>query len=469
MLPSTFFSLEISRRGLAAGQTGMEVSGHNVANANTPGFTRQRPVLAASDPYTMPSRGKPVAALQVGTGVTVEQIERIRDGFLDGQIRTETGSLGNWETQRDALSEVETIFMEPSDTGLNTLLSNFWNSWQELSKNAENSPIRAALVQNSVSLANGINHMHRMLETVKTNQRELANICINDINSKARQIADLNKQIVNIKVAGDQPNDLLDRRDLLLDELARLTNFEVAENADGSIRVDIGTFNLVDGTDYSAIEQIAGWTPPQPWDQSPYDQITSGQLRGIKDVLAKLQGYADDLDRLASTLITEINGLHKAGYGLDGSSGLNYFTGTGAADIAVNSDIINDLNKVAAALTGDADGDGACDAPGDGSNALALAQLQNESIAGLGGITFGNFYKNLTARLGVDTQESSRMAENQQALVDQLSSRRESISGVSMDEEMTSLIQYQYAYQGAARVITVLDEMLDTLINRMAV
>jgi len=460
-MPSTFMGLETARRGLAAGRTGMDVTGHNVANANTPGYSRQRAELAASDPYTIPSLGRPQEALQLGTGVIVEQIKRIRDNFLDGQIRVETGSLGNWETQRDALSEIETIFMEPSDSGLNSLMSNFWNSWQELSKNAESSPIRAALVQNSVSLANGINHMYSLLETVKTNQHDLANIYINDINSKAQQIAALNKQIVNIKAAGDQPNDLLDRRDLLLDELSKLTNFTLTDNADGSVKVDIGTFNLLDGTSYSTIPQITDWTSPHPWDQSPYDQITSGHLRGIRDVLGKLQGYEDKLNTLAANLITEVNDLHKKGYGLDGINNRVFFTGTGAANIAVDTAIVADLNKVAAATISGA--------PGDGSNALAIAQLQNKNIAGLGDITFGNYYKNLTARLGVDTQESIRMVNNQQALVDQLSGRKESISGVSMDEEMTSLLQFQYAYQGAARVVTTLDSLLDTLINRMAV
>jgi len=460
---STFMGLETARRGLAAGRAGMDVTGHNVANANTPGYSRQRAEQAAGDPYTVPSLGKPQAALQLGTGVTVEQIRRIRDNFLDRQIRVETGAAGNWETQQDALGEIETVFSELSDSGLNAMLANFWNSWQELSKNAENSPIRAALVQNSISLANGINHMYSQLETIKTDQRDLANIYIDDINSKARQIAALNKQIVNITAAGDQPNDLLDRRDLLLDELSKVVNYTLTESAGGSVNVDIGTFNLVDGTSssFSPISQITDWTSPQPWDQNPYDQITSGRLEGIKEVLAKLQGYEDNLDNMAAELIAEVNNVHSAGYGLDGSAGNDFFTGTGAADIAVDNAVAGDLNKVAAAkISG---------APGDGSNALALARLKNSNIAGLDNFTFDNYYKNLTARLGVDTQESIRMTGNQQALVDQLAGRKESISGVSMDEEMTSLMQYQYAYNAAARVVTILDSMLDTLINRMAV
>lgn len=157
MTYSTFMGLETARRGLSTARTGMDVTGHNVANANTPGYTRQRPLQEASYPYTVPSLTRPEQAGQLGTGVSVEYIQRIRDNFLDGQIRVETNSLGAWQVQNDALSEIETIFMEPSDNGLNTLLSNFWSSWQELSKNGESSPIRTALVQNSVSLSNGLN------------------------------------------------------------------------------------------------------------------------------------------------------------------------------------------------------------------------------------------------------------------------------------------------------------------------
>lgn len=460
-MPSTFMALETARRGLAAGLTGMEVSGHNVANANTPGYTRQRVVLSASEPYTEPCLGRLEEALQLGTGVTVEQVQRVRDSFLDGQIRTELHSLGNWETQRDALSEIETVFMEPSENGLNNLISKFWADWQELSRNAENSPIRSVLVQDSITLANAMNHIYSLFETIKTDQQELANIYINDINSKARQIAALNEQIVNIKAAGDQPNDLMDKRDLLLDELARLVNYTATENEDGSVDVSVGSISLVAGSNYSDIPAIDWSAGPDPWSAGPYDQVTGGNLKGIKDILSKLQAYEDDLDALAAGLIGAVNGLHASGYDLYGSTGVEFFTGTGAADIAVNSDIVDDLGKIAAA--------GISGAPGDGANALAIAQLQNSNIAGLGGTTIGGYYKNMIARLGVETQESVRMVENQQALVDQLSNRKESISGVSMDEEMTNIIQYQYAYMGAARVISALDSMLDTLINRTAV
>ncbi|HOV79652.1 MAG TPA: flagellar hook-associated protein FlgK [Bacillota bacterium] len=449
---STFLGLETARRGMATGRLGMDVTGHNVANANTPGYTRQRAEQAASYPYTVPSLGRPAMAGQIGTGVVVEQIKRVRDNFLDGQIRVETNALGAWQAQNDALSEIETIFMEPSENGLNTLFSNFWAGWQELSKNGESNPLRTSLVQNAVSLANGFNHIYRQLETVRGNLNQLMQIDVDDINAKAQQIANLNTQIVNIRAAGDQPNDLMDRRDLLLDELAELTNFTVTDLGDGSISINIGSHNLLDGTTQTVT--------PLPYPPNPAD-VTDGALYGISQALTKLQSYEDDLNTLAASLIDEVNTLHQAGFDLSGNPGGVFFTGNDASDIAVNGAIESDVSLVAAARIAGLDG--------DGSNALAVAQLQNTDIAALGNTTFDNYYKNLVARLGINAQESARMVENQQALVDQLNNRKESVSGVSMDEEMTSLIQYQYAYQGAARVVTILDGMLDTLINKMAV
>ena len=459
-MPSTFMGLEIARRGLSAARLGMEISGHNVANANTPGYSRQRPVLATTDPYTLPSLCRPQEPLMLGTGVEAKKVERVRDSFLDIQVRAEVSGHGTWEVQRDALGEIETVFMEPSESGLSSLFSKFWSSWQELSKNAENTPTRAVLVQNAESLAVAIRHTQSLLDTVRDDQRQLANIYINDINSKARQIAALNVQIANSRAAGDEPNDLLDKRDLLLDELAALAAITVTEDGLGAVKVTAGSAVLVDGKESFDVPQITDWTT-DPFVNSPYDQFTAGRLYGVRQNLAKVASYAAGLDTLASALISEVNTLHRAGYGLDGTTGTAFFTGSGASDIGVNPDLAADLGKVAAASV-----EGA---PGDGSNALKIARLETAVIEDLGNSTIAGYYQNLVSRLGVEAQEAARMTDNQKALVDQLTARRDSISGVSLDEEMTNLVQYQYAYMACARVITTLDSLLDTLINRTAV
>lgn len=452
--------LEIARRGLSAARLGMEISGHNVANANTPGYSRQRPVLATTDPYTLPSLCRPQEPLMLGTGVEAKKVERVRDSFLDIQIRAEASRHGTWEVQRDALGEVETIFMEPSDTGLSALFSRFWSSWQELSKNAENTPTRAVLVQNAESLAGAVRHTRSLLDTVRDDQRQLVNIYINDINSKARQIAALNVQIAHSRASGDEPNDLLDKRDLLMDELAQLTSFTAVEDSLGAVKITVGALTLVDGRNSYDVPQITDWSG-DPFTSSPYDQFTEGKLYGVRQNLAKVASYTADLDTLAAALISEVNARHAAGYGLDGSTGTAFFTGTGSSDIGVNPDLAANLALVAAALSPGA--------PGDGANALAVARLETTALDALGRSTLSGYYQNLVSRLGVEAQEAGRMTDNQKALVDQLTFRKDSISGVSLDEEMTNLVQYQYAYMASARVIIALDSLLDTLISRTAV
>ncbi|MBC7346628.1 MAG: flagellar hook-associated protein FlgK [Clostridia bacterium] len=649
-MPSLFFTLNIARRGLSAQQAGMHTTSHNIANANTPGFSRQRAVLETTTPWPVPSVNMPAGAGQIGTGVEVSLIERIRDTFLDRQIRNELATLGLWEQRRDALEQVEVVFMEPGETGLATLLGQFWDSWQELSKYPESMPVRTTVIETAQALAEALRHTHAQLTTIRNDLNALIGLKVEEVNTLARQIADLNKQIVTIKAAGISPNDLLDRRDLLLDELSKLVEITVTENDSGAIAVKLAGQSdaqpLVDGSSYNQLfasqdadavigmvsgdtlldtttpvtgvtlapgryqvdfiaarrtlqlkdkdsVPIGGEVPATPGgtvelgDQTVSKTITvklqsplpandatvyidvlgkkdlGGELEGLliaRDDL--LQKYLDDLNTFAQSLANAVNDAHRGGIGLDNSFNLDFFVGDNeeinAANIKVNPDnpdLASHPEKLAAGLwradivkegdssvklTDDArlgpgidptaqysvkvtvNGDqvqvqlqkGGSDvgtpatwregqwltigdrnsgeavrflcgqrpwtdatytvtisdevAPGDGTNALAIAQLRRESITDLGGFTFDDYYKNFIAHLGVAAHEAQRMVENQNVLVEQLNKRKESISGVSLDEEMVNLIQYQYAYQAAARVITVVDEMLDTLINRMA-
>ena len=236
-MPSTFGGLYISLRAMQAQQRALETSSHNIANATTPGFSRQRAVMATTAPWPVPSLNMPSGAGQVGTGVEVSHIERIRASFLDDQIRNELVKLGEWEQRADALDQVEAIFMEPTETGLNTLISQFWESWQELSKDPESSAVRTTVVETANSLADAFQHTHLQLSQLQDELGRLIDIELSQVNDLTSQIAALNKQIVNIKAADLSPNDLMDTRDLLLDELSKLVNIKVVEEKDGSATV----------------------------------------------------------------------------------------------------------------------------------------------------------------------------------------------------------------------------------------
>jgi len=508
-MTSTFGGFSIALRALMAQKLMLDVAAHNVANANTPGFTRQRGVLETTPPLPYPSISSSNLVGQIGTGVDVVRVERLRNEFLDVQRRKEIHTQGQWTIKRDTLEQIEVVFLEPTDTGLSSLLNEFWNSWQELSKNPESSAVRTTVKETAAALADAIRHTYQQLNDLSDDIDSMIKINVQNINSLATQIDRLNKQIKVAKGAGFEPNDLYDQRDKLVDELAELIDFKYRVNDDGTM--DIYLYNEKDGS-YSArlVDGIEGHTNTLKTDDTSgktvilWDSYTSaepslntpaaddvlgvsddvvkraisdGELKGLfdaRDVL--LDEYMRNLDSFASGLINIINEYHKNGYDLNGNAGGEFFSGKGAADITISDNIESDVSRIAAALYSDT-------IPGDGSNALRIAELQStrlfyDSSKGelrlpeegeTGNTSFEDFYNNLISSLGVATNESQRMVETQEALVDQLNNLKENISGVSIDEEVAYMLQYQRAYQAAARFMTTMDEILDTLINRTAV
>ena len=492
-MPSTFSGLYLSLRGMQAQQKSLETSAHNIANANTPGFSRQRGVMATTPPWPVPSLNSSNLVGQIGTGVDIVRMERLRDEYLDVQRRKELGTLQQWNIKQDTLEQVEVVFQEPTENGLNSLMTQFWDSWQELSQDPESSAVRTTVKETAAALADALRHTSQQMEDLKGDLDSIIEIKVLDINSLASQISQLNDQIKVAKAAGFEPNDLYDRRDVLLDEVAEVIDFKTEDHGDGAISVMLynegaGDYAslLVDGVaglaNTLAVDAVSGmvewdsYTSTEPAgnlpvagddlgvsDSGTQRTISSGELRGLFDSRDNLvQEYIDDLDTFASELIDEVNTIHQTGFGLDGiTTGLNFFTGTDASDIVVNPVIDNDPTLIGSAST-------AAGVPGDGSKALELSNLRQDTTACGGASSFDDFYRNLISRLGVDTAESQRMVENQEALVGQLEERRESISGVSIDEELAHMVEYQHAYQAAARFLSTMDGLLDTLINRMA-
>ncbi|MGB9860337.1 MAG: flagellar hook-associated protein FlgK, partial [Moorellaceae bacterium] len=343
MAGGTFFALNTALRGLMAQQKALQTTAHNVANASTEGYTRQRVVMAATFAYPVPSMSRPGGqGWQVGTGVEVQEVRRMRDEFLDGQIRYETHTLGAWEVRRDFLQEMEEVFAEPSDTGLSTLMSDFWAAWQELAKNPESSPVRTTVVETSISLAEALRHTYQQLETIREDINQMMEIKVVEVNSLARQIADLNKQIKAIKLAGDQPNDLMDQRDKLLDELAKIVDFQVepetvtvnGEEVDtGAIKVLIDGSNIVEVDSGGNLvrtletERDGDGNTVIKWADNTPVTIKNGVLKGLQTVRdEQLKNFTEDLNKLAQTLASKINEIHKQGVDLNGNSvsGTNY-------------------------------------------------------------------------------------------------------------------------------------------------
>ena len=522
---STFSGLELARRALESQQTALDISGHNIANANTPGYTRQIANLQQTVPSSIPSMGH---NLSIGTGVTVASIERARDLFVDRQFRWETSKQQYWEGREDALVKIEGLLNEPSDNSLHDDLDKFWNSWSELSKNPENMGARSVVLERAASVADTLHHIDQQITEMQKGLDSNIRVQIHQVNVYAQQIEDLNTQIKRAEVSGDNPNDLKDKRDAIVDELSKIVNLRVVESRDNTFTDrEVNIFKLYIGSDSKAnqilVDDTSGYRLIEPappgadglpfadvrWESGhpAIDPDITNPDRDVVDLgdkLGKLQAnllmrgstlsssdpvisakesaYLVNLrkkyDTLATGIAEAVNRIHaegvaKAGEGIVGYTVFDFFIpdGTGAitaGNIKVNSELTGNPWAIA---TGETE-------YGDGNIAKAISSLSSgwqgylEVISPatdipVDAISFGDYYGAAIAEMGVDVQQATRMKEGQDVLVTHMLNQRESLSGVSLDEEMTNLVKYQKSYSAAARVVTMMDDMLDTIVNRM--
>lgn len=476
---STFQGLEIVKTGLFVSQQALDLTGHNIANANTPGYTRQVIDMSSIAPPTTfgmyDQWGK-----AIGEGVKVQDIRQIRNQFLDNQYRRENKSLGEWETKSETLSAIEAIFNEPSDSGINAVLNDFFNSLQELSKNPESLTVRAEVRERGIALADTFNTVYQHLYDKENELNSTVQSRVGEINSYADRISKLNNEIYRFELTGQTANDLRDQRNLLVDQLSKLVNITTYEDSNRNFRIDIDGQALVDGQ--NAFTMSVDNTGTVKWDLAgtPVNP-SSGILKGLLDMrdgdgtngIKGIPYYMTEWNKLAYNMAQAVNSVHKTGYGLDSSTGINFFKDLGstynssiqyAQQIQVDTSILasDGLQKIAAATN-------PSELPGDNTNALNLISLRDQGNTGLGGATFDDFIRSLISNLGVDAEQANMMQKNQDIMVKQVDLNRQSVSGVSLDEEMTNMVKYQKSYAASARMITTMDELLDTLINRMGV
>lgn len=480
---STFSGLNAATTALWAQRRAIDVTGQNIANVNTEGYSRQRAELQAIG-------GSPVPAFYstsngIGGGVQAESVLRIRDAFLEGRGHTEHANSARLTTQSAALGLVEQAFREPGDTGIQSLLSDMWNGWDDLAINPLEPGARGQVLQRLDTLVDGIAFSHTQLGSQWDQQRESLAVLVDDVNAAASSIAELNKAIQRVTQAGGTANDLTDQRDLLAMKVAEQIGGIVRPGKDGMLDVVVGGMSLVAGGSTSPLQVSGALGPDQvapapPAVPDPVTIVTAtgnypvrvggtaeGQLIAMNDIIP---GYRKNLDDLAVQLAADLNGLHDAAlnpnsYDVDGNPGTPIlgFTGTpGAASLQL---LITDTDQLAASSQPPTVGvPPAPDVPSsDNGNADAIAQLRQKS----GGVD--ETYRQLIVELGVQAAVTERSLGIQQVITTQVDASRESVAGVNLDEEMTNMLSYQHAYSAAARLITSIDEMLDQLINRTGV
>jgi flagellar hook-associated protein 1 FlgK len=442
MAISSFYGMQTSLRGLIAQQRMLDTTGHNIANASTKGYSRQEAVLSASAAMQVQVASGNSAGSHLGSGVDVDGFRRVRDQFLDAQYRGQNTNLSEWTARAESLDSAELSLAEPGDTGINEQLTKFWKSWSDLSKNPDNDAAKQAVVAQANALTDSIHSVRSQMVAAQESATGQYNAIAGpdgEVSKIATELAGLNKTISSFITNGDMPNDLMDRRDLLIDQLSGYGQVSVEQLESGSTNVSF--VDGTTGTSYPIVaDRSAAWAGPPSGGWSPGGEM-GGLLSAAKSPGGTIDGYLTQIDSISSSLVSTVN----AAYGGDFFS-----AGTPAGStIAVAA-------PIQAAPASIRSGTGAS---GSGDLALAVSQLDTNPA-------IGGAYKAFVAKVGGDLNESSRMQANAQVLADSVEDRRQSVAGVSMDEEMSNLVRFQRAYQASARAMSTMDEMLDVLINR---
>lgn len=505
---STFQGLEMSKRALFAQQGALHTTGHNISNVNTDGYSRQRVDFNTTTPFPKAGRTMPGGAGQKGTGVEIGVIERIRNQFLDTQYRTENSSMGYWDTRQNALSRMEDLLNEPSENGLQKTMDSFWQSLQDLSDDPSNDGARSVVAERGLAVAETFNHFSKKLGTIKGDLKEEMEHSVDGVNKLLNDINNVNKQVKKIEPHGQLANDLYDERDRLLDELSEYVSIDVEykKSADSALDIadGIAEIKMVDenGSELASLlsaedtdlEEIKDRLTVEPSNEDgelsedyvshitvdgsdiQYDQFEkTGSLSAFiesygygdsgDDVKGDYPEILDDLDNMAFAFAERFNEVHEGGKDADGNDGKAFFESDDgesihAGNITVNEDILNDGSFIAAA-----DGNSK-----NNEDALNLSDVFDEDIQiGDKETTVGEFYKAVIGEIGVNGGEAKRNVENTEILQNQVDNSRKATSAVSLDEEIANLVQFQHAYNAAARNMTTIDEMLDRIINQMGV
>ena len=450
--------LDIAARALLAQQLGVDTVSHNIANVNTEGYSRQILHLEA-----IPGVLSPEGRSGPGGGVRSLGVERVRDMFIDFQFREGEQSSGRLEARAALLARAEIVLAEPGESGLRSALSRYWNAWRDVATSPESSAARTVLVQAGDTLAVTARRVHDSLVDLRADANTQILAGVDEINGLTQQIHTLNEQIARLTAAGAAASDLRDQRDLALDRLARLVDVNYLEHSDGRVDVFVGGHALVSSSRAQLLygdPNIANsnYVDVRFVDDDLQLNVGDGALRGLLDARdTDLPSQIADLNTLVARVITDVNTTHAAGYGLDSVTGRNFFSGTDASDIGVDAALLADASAVAASAT-------AAGVPGDGSNAQAISDLQYATPLGGGLHTFDEYYANFISDLGAVARETSALLHAQELVNRHVSLVREGTSGVNLDEELIQLMRYQRAYEGAARLISVIDEMLAALI-----
>ena len=450
--------LSLASQALLADQGALQVTSNNIANANTPGYSREVPVFDEA-----PSMDQ--AGVEYGQGVTLAQVNGIRDQVVELGLQQALQQQGQINSNLQSLTQVESLFNEAQGAGLQAPLSQFFNSLQSLSTNPTDPSLRQSVLSAAQTLAGAFNQASAGLSQVQTGLNQSIPQTVTEINQLTAQIAQLNGQVESAQGSGANPSELIDQREQLIEQLSGLVGVNNIKASDGSITLTTSSGALlVAGQEYYALSTA----PTSSGNQDVFSQgqdvtsgLTGGTLGGYLQALNQgVTPAQNNLDNLAANIISAVNSQQQAGYDLNGDPGTNLFSplsGTSDAGAAAQMSVaISDPSKIAASSDG---------TPGNNGNAIAMANIENQSLAGLGGQSVMDYYSNFVTGIGNQVQQATNQQTAEDLVVQQLQNQKASVSGVSLDEESANLIQYQTAYAASARVVSVVSQIAQLAIS----
>jgi flagellar hook-associated protein 1 FlgK len=465
---STFSGLNTATTALWAQQRALDITGQNVANVNTEGYSRQRADLQSMGGTAVPA----IYAVNknVGEGVNADTITRIRDTFLESRAQLEHAGTASLTVADNTLGQIEQAFREPGDTGIQAQLSDMWSAWGSVHNNSTDPGARTAVLQSTQTLVSGLHQTRETLDQQWDQNRDTLGTLVEDVNSTAKSLADLNVAIRRATQSGLPTAELADKRDVLVQKLAQQIGATSAPADDGSITVAVGGATLVSGGSTLGLKLI-GSTDPDDVASDPPRIVTSpgkslvragGTAEGqLTAMTTTIPSYRTQLDQIAQQLATDLNAAHGKGFDQAGNpGGLLFDNGAGDATAVTAANLtmlVTDPAKLAAASLSKADAGGVASA--DNANADAMYQL---SLSNTG---TDATYRKMIVALGVQASTASDRLASQSVISTQVDASREAVSGVNLDEELTNMLQYQHAYAAAGKLVTVINDTLDTLIN----
>jgi flagellar hook-associated protein 1 len=465
-----FGTLNLAARSLQTQQQGVEVAGHNLANASNPAYSRQRLAIQTSTPL-------PTSIGPEGTGADAVAITQLRDTLLDQQIQGETSVTSFLQSQQTALQYAEAGVGEQlqgnssttgatsdvgSTGGLASDLSGLFNSFQDLSTTPSSLTSRQAVISQTQQLTAQFNQLGQRLTAINGQLNQSVQTDVASANQLLSDIAGLNQQIAGAEAGTGAANDLRDLRQQKVEALSKLVNVQSSSDSNGNVNLSVGGQLLVSGgavqDTLQTYDSGGGQLLVRTASAGTSLTLTGGSIAGTIDARdGALKSLRDGLDNLAAQLISQVNTVYSTGYDLNGNTGADLFTGTNAGDIGVNTALANDPSSLQAS--------GVAGAAGDNQVALALAQMANTPQAALGNQTFAQSYNGTVTGLGSALSSVNNQLSDQQAVQSMLQTQRNSVSGVSVDEEMTNLVMYQRAFQASAHLVSVVDQMLGIVVT----